>query len=265
MLFLYHLPNWLMAVCIVGAVVALVFPGYVLIHRLWRRSFTEAETNVSMAVLTVIATIYALLLAFVAVSVWQSFGAAETAVVNESNSVGQLARALSLFDSPQAREARGTLREYADVVVTVEWPDMRRGQSSTEAWDAFDRMFHAVGQLEPDTPRRAALMPEIWSAANDVLSERRTRLHAADAKVPFTLWMVVLIGSALTIGTTAVLSPSRFSFWIIGLLAMSMGLVFFLIAVMDRPFTGEESIGPAPFLTAIENMDRWNAEFAHSK
>jgi hypothetical protein len=265
MLFLYHIPNWLMAVCIVGAVVALAYPGYVLIHRLWRRSFTEAETNVSMAVLNVIATIFALLLAFVAVTVWQAFGAAETAVVNESNSVGELARALSLFDSPQARQARGTLREYVDIVVTAEWPDMRRGQSSTEAWDAFDRMFHAVGQLEPDTPRRAALMPEIWSAANDVLSERRTRLHAADAKVPTTLWLVVLIGSALTIGTTAVLSPSRFSFWVIGLLAMSMGLVFFLIVVMDRPFTGDESISPTPFHTAIENMDRWDAEFAHSK
>jgi hypothetical protein len=36
-----------------------------------------------MAVLNVIATVYALLLAFVAVTVWQSFGAAETAVVNE--------------------------------------------------------------------------------------------------------------------------------------------------------------------------------------
>ena len=40
------------------------------------------------------------------------------------------------------------------------------------------------------------------------------------------------------------LSPSRFSFWVIGLLAMSMGLVFFLIVVMDRPFTGDESISP---------------------
>jgi heme/copper-type cytochrome/quinol oxidase subunit 2 len=79
MLFLYNLPGWLMAVCIVGTVVGLAYPGYFLIRQVWRRSFTDVETNVSMAVLTVIATIYALLLAFVAVSVWQSFGAAETA------------------------------------------------------------------------------------------------------------------------------------------------------------------------------------------
>ena len=109
MLFLYNLPGWLMAVCIVGTVVGLAYPGYFLIRQVWRRSFTDVETNVSMAVLTVIATIYALLLAFVAVSVWQSFGAAETAVVNEANSVGQLARDLSIFDSAESLEVASDL------------------------------------------------------------------------------------------------------------------------------------------------------------
>jgi hypothetical protein len=40
-----------------------------------------------------------------------------------------------------------------------------------------------------------------------------------------------------------------------------MGLVFFLLVAMDRPFAGEESIGPGPFRVAIENMQRWDARF----
>jgi hypothetical protein len=263
MLFLYELPDWLMALCVVGAVVGLAYPTYFLLRRLWRRSFTHAETDVSMTVLTVIGTIWALLLAFVAVSVWQSFGDAETAVVNEANSVGQLARDLAAFDSVQSREARHMLRGYADVVVTAEWQDMARGQSNREAWNAFDRMFDAIGKLDPDTPQREALMPEIWANANDVLEGRRTRLHAAEAVVPLRLWAVVLIGSALTLGTTVVLSPTRFHLWTIGLLAMSMGLVFYLIAAMDRPFAGKQSISPAPFHLAIENIDRWDTKIAH--
>ncbi len=106
-------------------------------------------------------------------------------------------------------------------------------------------------------------MPEIWANANDVLEGRRTRLHTAEAAVPLRLWAVVLIGSALTLGTTVVLSPTRFNLWIIGLLAMSMALVFYLIAAMDRPFAGSQSIGPAPFNLAIENMDRWDTKIAH--
>jgi hypothetical protein len=43
MLFLYNLPGWLMAVCIVGTVVGLAYPGYFLIRQVWRRSFTTSR------------------------------------------------------------------------------------------------------------------------------------------------------------------------------------------------------------------------------
>lgn len=264
MLFLYDLPDWLMGVCIVGTIVGLSYACYFLIHRLWRRSFTDDETNVSMTVLTVIATITSLLLAFVAVSVWESFNAAEDAVVNEANSVSELARDLAIFDSAQSRDARRMLREYAEMVVNVEWRDMQRSESNREVWNNFDRMFLTIGNLEPDTPRRAALMPEIWARANDLLDERRTRLHTSESAVPLTLWAVVLLGAALAIGTTVVLSPTRFHFWIIGLLATSIALVLYLVVAMDRPFAGEQSIGPEPFHLAIENMKRWDAEIEHS-
>ena len=265
MLLLYDLPDWLMAAVIVGTVVGLSYAGYFLVHRVWRRSFSEEETNVSMNVLTVIATVTSLLLAFVALSVWESFGAAETAVVEEANSLGALARDLALFDSDQSREARRMLREYAAMVVNVEWHDMQHGESNIEVWKSFDRIYLAIGNLEPDTPRRSALLPEIWARTNELLDQRRTRLHASEASVPPALWAVVAIGTALTIGTTVVLSPTRFHLWIIGLLAMSIGLVIYLVLAMDRPFAGHQSITSEPFQLAIENMERWDTEIAHRR
>ncbi len=262
MLNLYDLPDWLMGVCIVGTIVGLSYACYFLVLRIWRRSFTDEETNVSMTVLTVIATITSLLLAFVAVSVWESFNDAEEAVVNEANSVSELARDLAIFDSAQSRDARHMLREYADMVVNVEWRDMQRGASNKEVWNTFDRMFLAIGNLEPDTPRRAALMPEIFASTNQLLDDRRIRLHTSQSAVPLTLWVVVLLGAALTIGTTVVLAPTRFHYWIVGLLAMSIALVFYLVVAMDRPFAGEQSISAEPFQLAIENMNRWDAEIA---
>jgi ABC-type branched-subunit amino acid transport system permease subunit len=137
---------------------------------------------------------------------------------------------------------------------------MRRGQGSAAVWDRFDRMFAAVGALEPDTTRRQVLMPEIWARTNELLKQRRTRLHASDSEVPLTLWLVVLIGTALTIGSMFVLPPTRFSFAMIGMVAVSSALVFHIIAAMDRPFAGEESVSSAPFESAIENMKRWDSE-----
>jgi len=38
-----------------------------------------------------------------------------------------------------------------------------------------------------------------------------------------------------------------------------VGLVFYFIVAMDRPFAGKESITPAPFQSALANMERWDA------
>ena len=262
MLWLYNLPDWLMALVIVAAIVAASYAAYFAFHRLARPSFTDDNKGVALTVLTVVATITALLLAFVAVSVWEAYGAAENAVVAEANTVGALARDLAIFDSAKSREARRQLREYADMVVKVEWQEMRRGQASASVWTAFDQMFFAVGSIEPDTPRRTVILPEIWARTNELLKERRTRLHTAESAVPLALWMVALIGMALTIGTTFALTPTRFHVSMIGTVAVSLALVLYLIVAMDRPFAGEQSINGEAFHNAIENMDRWDSEIA---
>jgi hypothetical protein len=264
MLFLYDIPNWLMGVAIIGTTMVLSYAGYFAFHRIWRPVFTDDNKSVAMAVLAVIATINSLLLAFSAISVWESFGSADEAVVEEANTVGALARDLAVFDSAESREARRMLREYAEKVVSTEWNDMRRGEANIDVWNSFDRMFLAIGHIEPDTPRRAALMAEIWLRTNELLKERRSRLYTSASEVPGTLWAVVLIGTVLTIAMTFVLPPIRFNLWMIGVLTLSIGLVFYLIIAMDRPFAGEESISPAPFVSAIDNMQRWDSEIAKS-
>src|SRR5262245_8587394 len=130
MLFLYDLPDWLMAVVVVATIVGLSYAGYFAFHRLWRLAFTDEQKSVAMTVLTVVATVNSLLLAFLAVSVWESFGSAETAVVDEANTVAELARDLAIYDSPQSHSARLMLREYASQVIKAEWRDMQRGQAN---------------------------------------------------------------------------------------------------------------------------------------
>jgi hypothetical protein len=105
-----------------------------------------------------------------------------------------------------------------------------------------------------------ALLPEIWARTNELPGHRRDRLYRSQAEVPGTLWAVVLAGTVLTMMTMFVLPATRFNISMIGTLAFSIGLVFSFIIAMDRPFAGEEGISPAPFQTAMENMQRWDEE-----
>ena len=262
MMFLYDLPNWLLGFVTVGAMLLLGYALYFSVHRVFRPEFSDDNRSVALTVLGVIATINSLLLAFSAVSVWESFSSADAAVVQEANSVSALARDLAIFDSGESRQARQMLRDYTTGVITVEWLDMEQGNANTGVWNQFDRMFKVIGTIEPDTPRRVALLPEILARTNELLKQRRSRLYTSQSEVPGTLWTVVLLGTLLTMLVTVVLPPTRFNVAMVGALSFSIGLVFYFIVAMDRPFAGKESISPQPFEVAISNMERWDTVIA---
>jgi hypothetical protein len=259
---LYDLPNWLLGVVVTGAVVAATLLAYFLFRRTYRGEFTEENKGLAVGILAIIATVTSLLLAFSAVSVWEAFASAEEAVGEEADVIGELARDLAVYGSGESEQARAMLRDYLQLVVSREWADMREGRENEEAWRAFDALFRVIGTLEPDTPRRTALLPEVWARTNELMRHRRDRLYTSQSQVPATLWIVVVLGVVITLGTTFVLSPTRFNVAMIGVLAFAFGLVFFFIIAMDRPFAGRESISPTPFEAAIQNMERWDVEVA---
>jgi len=261
-LVLYHLPNWLLGLLITGGWVVISLAGYALFRRLHPREFDADDRNLAIALLAVIATVNSLLLAFSAVSVWESFGAADEAVHSEANTITELSQDLAVFDSAESMAARELLRTYTRMVVSDEWAAMQEGRVDGDAWAAFNRMFRAVGRLDPDTPSHVALMPEIWARTNELLKHRRERLYTSEAQVPYTLWLVVVVGTVMTIATLYVLPPTGFNKTVIASVAAAMGLVFFFVVAMDRPFAGNESISPGPFETTLANMDHWDEETA---
>jgi len=255
---LYDLPNPLIGFIIVVFTIFACLSGYFLYHRIFRIEVSESDRELAMSVLGIVATVHSLLLAFSAVSVWESHGAAEASVVNEANTVAQLARDLAVFDSPEGSQARDELRTYVSVVLEDEWPRMRRGEASDQAWQAVDEVFRDIARMEPDTPKRQAIIEGVWLRVNDLVKLRRDRIYASQSEIPLTLWTVVLIGTVLTMLTTFVLPPTRFNVYMIATLAFSVGLVFFFLIAMDRPFAGQEGIDPGPFRLALDNMANWD-------
>jgi len=255
---LYELPNSQLGPLICGSWLLIGVGGYLVFQRLCRTVFAEGEKNLAIALLAVIATVNSLLLAFSAVSVWESYGSADKAVRGEAVTIGALARNLAVFDSTQSIAARDLLGGYTRIVLDEEWQAMRTGQRSEAAWTAFERVFSAVGHLNPATSHHAALMPEIWVLTNELLKYRRERLYESEAEVPSTLWIVVVAGTLLTIMTTYVFPRTAFNTSAVGMLSLSLGLVFFFIIAMDRPFCGTEGIGPGPIESALLQMQRWD-------
>lgn len=255
-LIIYDLPNWVLGLGLVLVWVLIALAAQALFPRRWRELATEFDRNVLLAALGVIATVNSLLLAFSAVSVWESFGTAEQAVQHEATAIAQLGRTLAMYEGAPARLARERLRAYGRSVVTREWPAMLQEKSSPATLDAFDALFSALADLRPATASETVLLTQAMAQANELLGYRRARLQASRGKVPGTLWAVVLVGSVLTLVPLAAPPASATSRGALLLLAVALGLIFHFVAAMDRPFVGAERVTPEAIEDALEKLQR---------
>jgi Protein of unknown function (DUF4239) len=146
--FLSGLPTTLaviIALCGGGALAAL---GLLAAHQLLPHAVRSEHNAVSGFVLSIVGAIYSVLLAFIAVAVWQDFGQAEHLVQTEANLVGDLYRDTVAFPEPTASELRRNLFVYAESVVQDEWPALAAGHADEAAgWQLLDRFHSEVVNL----------------------------------------------------------------------------------------------------------------------
>ena len=254
-------PAWVLGGALVLAWMAIGLGAQALFPRRWRERATATDHRVALASLAVIVTVNVLLLAVSALSVRDAFSAAEQAVEREATAMAQLARSLAVYGTPESRLARERLRGYGRSVIGKEWIAMQRDQASLPTLDAFDDLYRTLGDLHPAAASEGALLAQIWTQANELLSQRRARLMAAHGQVPATLWAVLLASSLLTLAPVAALPVSACSRGAIVVLALVPGLVLPVVVAMDRPFLGAGRVSAAPIENALAHMQRWDTRW----
>ncbi|MDR6448859.1 hypothetical protein J2794_004990 [Paraburkholderia terricola] len=255
MLFLYNLPAAVMGMLVVGATLVAALAGYLLFRRCFPIRLDAEQRGMTVAMMSAVTTINSLLVAFAAVTVWGTYDAAAGTVAAEAACATELARDLASFGKPDARAARRELIVYMEHVVRDEWPQMQqhaRADAATEA--AFSRMFATTNRITPTGDRERALLTEVLARVNEMTKLREHRLQALDVAMPATLWGVMLIASALSLVLLYVLPATRFHFGLVTIWATTLGLAFFFVLAVDRPFAGEVSVSPAPLRHAIETL-----------
>jgi hypothetical protein len=93
--------------------------------------------------------------------------------------------------------------------------------------------------FEPQNERQEILATEAYRAFNELTESRRARLNSIQDEMPGPLWALVLAGAVICI------SISWF-FHMTILFSCLLGLLIFLIAVLDNPYRGRLSVTPEP-------------------
>jgi Protein of unknown function (DUF4239) len=250
---LLHFPTWLLLLGIVVVSVGGSLLGLWFVRKNVELSSLEAHHEVAGFILAVVGVVYAVLLAFVVVIVWQEFDNARADASREASSLLAVYRDAGLL-TPPGPDARPVIARYAHLVVDDEWPVMAKQHTDSATTDvALDDVWSAIREIKPRNDADTALLGQTISSLQDASELRRERINEAGTDLPSSLLTVLLVGAIISIGFTYFFGVEKFApqILMVGSLAALVGLVLALILTLDLPFTGDLGVQPDAMRSAI--------------
>ncbi|HSF58782.1 MAG TPA: DUF4239 domain-containing protein [Candidatus Binatia bacterium] len=250
---------WIWGILVVGTVMGLAIGGMLLVRRSVTLSTLESHNQVAGYIYSVLGVVYAVLLAFIAIVVWQQHTTVQTQVEQEANQLGDLYRNAQVFPPEVRMRLQNQIRAYSRTVVEKEWPAMAKGQTSADAWGAFNQLWRAYQQIEPRSDHESVWYAKSLDRLDELGDYRRLRLLSNRAAVPALMWVVLLSAGIITIGFSFFFGTQNRSAQglMIGALSATIGLVLFLIWALNHPFAGLVPVEPVPFHQLWNIIDQW--------
>lgn len=243
------LPSHVLGFILVLVAVAISIASLLIVRRYVPHHKLKVHNDVAGAIFETIGVMYAVLLGFVVVIVWQGFDKSSLNVEKEANCLSDIYRDAESFSPDVKNRARALVLEYADAVITKEWETMKEGMPSLDVRKVIDKMQVLYAGYEPKTENEKLFFQESVHKFNELCELRRFRVLDSRTGIEPVLWLVLLAG-AITTTLFPIFFGSenvRAQILMTALLAALIALILFMILVFDFPFTGEVSISPLPF------------------
>lgn len=248
---MHHVPIWITGIVVVGGflVSSLILGNF--IARLAPPQVREQHNDLAGFILAVVGVIYAVLLAFVAIGVWERFEQADTRTYEEATNLTIVYRDAGSFSN--GASLRAALRDYVRDVIEDEWPQMARGERSVSVRLLLESVDRDVRNLKADTPERVNIQARMLAAMDQSLQDRDARISEEASGISVVMWVILIIGAFVTVGFTFLFGfrQTIMQQLMIGSLSILIGLVLFLTVALDYPFRGAMTVGPEAFENAL--------------
>ena len=245
------LPVFIGGPLFVGGFVAIAIVAGLLAHRYLPLAVLDEHNEIAGFVFAVVGVVYAVLLAFLAIAVWQRFDDAQKRVSDEANQIVVVYRRADAF--PQERATlRHQIVRYVDALVNDEWPKMNEGASSAKADALIEGLAYRVRHLKAGTPAQQVMLASLVDGVQATMMDRDDRLILSNTGLNAFLWTILYLGAAAVLAFSYLFAyKSRGAqAAMVGLLAFTLARVLYLIAIIDFPFRGDVRIHPASFVQA---------------
>lgn len=244
-------PDWALLIIVCVGLPAISIGAFFIAVRwldAWR---TDESSAIVVAVGAMVMTLFALVLAFAAVNLYDGYRNASSNVDEEANALTQIMRDVRVFPVAERNRVDRTLIAYIDSVTTVEFHGMRVGDSVTAhaALPEADKLFAVIQSYNPRTANQQAFYSSVVDKLNDLASLRRDRIAADNSSLPHSFTALLLLTAVVSIVMTFFLRTHSIGLDVAMVAAVSLvvGAGLLTVALLEYPFSGSVSVSSYPF------------------
>ena len=255
MFFLTRAPLWIagFSVCLITLAAAF---APVLLRRRVTLDWLRTNNEVAGFKFATIGVIYAVLLGFAVVTVWDKFSEADNTVSLEAGAAATVFRLAKGIEPDASVALQAAMTAYLKAAIADDWPAMQMGHGSNAATQALSGAYDALLRYQPRDPRGSALMTELLRQLDQVTQARRARLVVSTGIVPGVVWIVLFGGACITIGFTFLFGTKNVyaQALMTGALSLLIFSALLVIVAIDHPFTGSVSVTPEPLQSVLSDL-----------
>jgi hypothetical protein len=248
-------PLWLVALILVGLTTLIAMVGPAIIRK--RMSFEQLRTNNEVAgfKFATVGVIYAVLLGFAVIVVWEKFSEAENDVALEAGAAATIYRLAGGIKGDTGGALREGMSTYLRLAVAADWPAMEHGRGSAAVTHALGDLYSALLRYEPPTAAQP-VFAEILHQLDVLTQARRARIVMSAGIVPGIVWLVLFGGAFIVIGFTFFFGTAnlRAQTLMTGALTTLIFSGLLVIIAIDHPFAGSVRVEPEPLETVLGDL-----------
>ena len=255
MFYLTRTPLWIAVLSVFLITAAAMFIP-VLLRRRVALDWLKTNNEIAGFKFATVGVIYAVLLGFAVITVWERFSEAEATVSLEGSAAATVFRLAKGLDDESSAAVRDSMAAYLQVAISQDWPAMQMGHGSNAATEALSAAYAALLRYQPKDARGTALMTELLHQLDQVTQARRSRIVVSAGIVPGIVWIVLFGGALITIsftfffGTQNVYAQALMT----GALSLLIFSALLVIIAIDHPFAGSVRVNSEPLEAVLWDL-----------
>jgi hypothetical protein len=246
--------DWILAVICILSPVALCIVGVRYVHKVFSTEVLARHNDIAAPLHAAVSVIYAVLLGFIVITVWEEYNDIELTASTEANQIVGINRELRSITGIGRESLTAPLTEYTRSVITKEWDVMESGEVDSYHSIEYKALWDSMFRFKPVSDEERSLRDRIFDHMNDLDGSRNERMLYSERQLPFAMWLLLTVGGVVLIFFSCALGAEnrRIHVLMVCSLSVTIGIMLFIISAIDDAFSGFVRIEPEAYRHALD-------------